>query len=577
MRSIVVVAFVVVVVAGARPARAQPILFSKVTPARHQLAIRGPFASAAPPAVGTPTGGVVPPSSAQPPGDDAPSGSGGAAAPLGGVLGEIEGALDPVDGAGPQVTGVPAWVTTYDPSGSGLRAIDLSVAASSTHLVVSAYDRLTFWTKDGKLVGAIPTRDFFDAVNDDMVKTLPDPVTGKSPMSADMAEFYDTRTIYDAYRRRFWILSIARSCRSKDCPNGDKKLRVNASAIAVSLTENPLDGFHTYWWFGERDYQALGVSDDLVVVGYRPFEQRTDAVTALVAAPLAAGSSTPGSAEVIDGLTDALGRTVGPLVPAMQRGKTRKHLQYFVARTGTSAIDVWALDPKDFSMYRATIPVRPFGKATLVDQRPHADIAHPHQIEDTNASNQFMKVVVNQGRLSGVAFDARTWKGASAPVTALRLVRLDVSKAPAPILIGPGSGFLDRTFGKRHPAEPKATVAAYYWPTLEVTHDRTAVVAYSRAGTTVFPELRASLQYAKEKRVRPSVLLRSGDYPLGGEDPASATRPDADPVGRLDFVGSALDPSDQRTVWFVSAHATRDTVGTGRYALALVRITPPRP
>ncbi|MFT3770876.1 MAG: hypothetical protein QM820_36110 [Minicystis sp.] len=91
-------------------------------------------------------------------------------------------------------------------------------------------------------------------------------------------EFYDSRIMWDARRKRFWIESAARNqlgfCNppSKPC---DKPWHTRTQArryiaIAVSKTEDPRQGFHRYILVNQyTDWPKIAVNDHYLILGHR--------------------------------------------------------------------------------------------------------------------------------------------------------------------------------------------------------------------------------------------------------------------------------------------------------------------
>ncbi|HVY47029.1 MAG TPA: hypothetical protein VHB21_14175, partial [Minicystis sp.] len=94
---------------------------------------------------------------------------------------------------------------------------------------------------------------------------------------ACVQEFYDTRIVYDAARKRFWIESAARNhlwrCGPKTaCPDA-RHSPTHARrfiAVAVSRTDDPRDGFHRYVLVDEyADWPKIGVHGRYLVLSHR--------------------------------------------------------------------------------------------------------------------------------------------------------------------------------------------------------------------------------------------------------------------------------------------------------------------
>lgn len=165
--------------------------------------------------------------------------------------------------------------TPFVVSGGG----DPQVAAGKSFLVVTAYNKLWVYTKDGKLV----TKDKYgSALSYPMTAAqlftplwdppgpnskgingylkLPSgvPCDVEDPFATGtfcLNDWYDMRVIYDDFRDRFWVVATARN------PNWKKETatlkqriaRRSKVALAVSRTADPRDGFYLYWWNGVID------------------------------------------------------------------------------------------------------------------------------------------------------------------------------------------------------------------------------------------------------------------------------------------------------------------------------------
>jgi hypothetical protein len=457
----------------------------------------------------------------------------------------------------------PSWEVD---GASGLQALDMQIAASHSHLVLSSVHTIAFFTKDGTLLDHSSIADFFDLARKDMNDNVLDPATSaKLAAPYQINELYDARVVFDAVRKRFWVGCLARNSEAKYGSEPDHtKHRVTKFALAVSKTENPADGFISYWWDPVYDYPYMGASEKLVVVGLG------GEVVAVVADDLANGIATkPYDLKNFKNADDTVAS--GRLCPALHHGTSSAH---FVVATYKSSLSVWGIDESDPSkVYRAGVPVAPFQGPQLAEQQSNGDIPHPHQVNMTNVGNLVMKAVYRDGKLYAVWHDAKLWGGATSPITSLRLTRFDVSAFPDHVA---ASGTIDRTFGKRNAADPPNTLFHYYWPSLEVNRDGTMVVNYSRSGATIYPELRYSVYRAKDSDIESSQLFQPGEYPLGQDDAKFSTRPDADPVGRQDYAASAVDPQDDRTVWIFNPYAVKASKGNGTYQLKVGRVVIPK-
>ena len=87
-------------------------------------------------------------------------------------------------------------------------------------------------------------------------------------------DYYDTRVVYDFYRQRFWIVSLARNTNARTNPDGSSItdpniLRGRRSFVtaAVSRTEDPRDGFYETFWAAAVDEGACNTPADVQCPG----------------------------------------------------------------------------------------------------------------------------------------------------------------------------------------------------------------------------------------------------------------------------------------------------------------------
>ncbi len=151
---------------------------------------------------------------------------------------------------------------------AGLGGIDPGIAAGDRYvLVCDNATGLAFYDKTGKLLGpkspgspfANPFSVFslFSQVKADIDPQLNYP-PGLPPgfnvaHGNGISAYGDVRVMFDPYRKRFWIYAMAKNEIPTDSPSvikfpAIKMARRDKAAVAVSLTEDPRDGFLTYWW-----------------------------------------------------------------------------------------------------------------------------------------------------------------------------------------------------------------------------------------------------------------------------------------------------------------------------------------
>lgn len=169
---------------------------------------------------------------------------------------------DANEGPGPQS---PKAVVSFDAIAS-LNNIDPGIAVGTSYVLVSdAVNGIAVYDKTGKLIPPKPGQsDFanpfsigslFSKVKADIDPTLNMPSHLPTNFPREIEGYGDVRIMFDAYRKCFWIYAQAKNelpgfttdDKIVHYPN-IKVARRNKAAVAVSKTEDPRDGFYTYWW-----------------------------------------------------------------------------------------------------------------------------------------------------------------------------------------------------------------------------------------------------------------------------------------------------------------------------------------
>jgi hypothetical protein len=545
-----------------------------------------------------------------------------------------------------------------------LKATDPNIAASSKYLVVTTRSRVAFYGKDGKPhskcalldptkcnPNIFKTNRFFSPLFKDINKYvnlpegLPESVYG-------VDETFDARVLFDEYRKRFWIVAIAQNfnaddgndvngnelCEDEDpeelakCPNYAEFKKVSNAqrgkiVVAVSLSEDPLDGWRLYWWDGVENDGACNVGEpdppcppgydpagpeefvsgtdmknpryglghgaDYPLIGVSPdyfTEQHQDAgvpgfVNVVDATKLAEGTCAAGQpgkppcGHHISRINTAgwpSGDTTHPVgnqvTPAVHHGATPDNLQLLVGPARSTPLGVYGIDPEPGGplvfAYQAG-DVQKLNGPVLARQPPTASVSSPHRV-NMGFRGIFMKAVYRAGQLYTVVSDCYKpagFGGIDDPaecLSTLRLIRRSVySDVAMPTL--------DREFGTRGPGDPPLALVHYGWPSLEVNEAGTMVIGEQRSGDAVFPEARFTVRYADEPDNRPSKVLKKGEAPLGGSL-AQGDPPDTAPEGKLDITGAAVDPFDDTAVWLIQAYAKDAGGDPAKYRLVVGKV-----
>jgi hypothetical protein len=146
-----------------------------------------------------------------------------------------------------------------------LNGVDPGIAAGNEYLLVSDNaNGVAVYEKTGKLLGPKPGNNFpnpfsmwslFSKVKADIDPQLnyPKGLPTSFANNSGITEYGDVRVMFDSYRKRFWIYAQAKNSPPWDAQTikqspAVKLVRRNKAAVAVSKTEDPRDGFFTYWW-----------------------------------------------------------------------------------------------------------------------------------------------------------------------------------------------------------------------------------------------------------------------------------------------------------------------------------------
>jgi hypothetical protein len=425
---------------------------------------------------------------------------------------------------------------------------DAQISVSSSHVIVSGRQTIGFFARNGTVVkGPFAALDFF------------------APLGLDdgtanaITRYNDLRTLFDPYRRRFWVL--ANGGNPQTYSTDPAKTRP-VLAFGVSKTENPMDGWYLYWTYavahwGLKDgvYQP-GDSSDYPRIGIDPFaihitnkvanavtkDSRYHKVTFFPAAPLAAGTFKNGW-QFWD-LKNPDGSMAGPIQPVVHHGSTDR--AFYVSRYKSDKVLVWTLtNPLTSSqkMSRTQVSVKSFTSPVNAPQKGSTKL-----IKTTNLKTGPVSAAYRSPFLYVVFNDAHDWFGDGQVLSSIRLLRMSVSGLPDSSVSE--SGFFDRTFGKNSSIDDPADAHIHYaWPAVEVNKNRDVIVVYARSGKTIFPEVRFTVLRHNESDVSPSRLLQSGKAtynPTGAMSPL--------PWG--DTGGACVDPVDDTGIWMAQQYAT---------------------
>jgi hypothetical protein len=487
--------------------------------------------------------------------------------------------------AKPSPLPVSGWLV--DPA---LGSLDPQIAVSASHVIVTTTSLIAFYSRSGSLLKLLDAPSFFGPLKADINAHLNIPSNLVAKYSVD--EFYDVRALYDRYRDRFWVGGLARNSGAKYGNAVDQTYRRTKFVLAVSDDADPFGAWTLWWWdaiaddgacndpahppgtvtcpgslfrpgYG-ADYPCIGISDSYFVEA--SWTNPCAMVNVIDAHDLVQGKFT--HYRFFNFAYDD-GQTVGgSLQPAIHHSSSA--VMYLVSnKRDLETCSIWGIIPgKPPALVHKEFPITGYVPATTGKQKPlPPTISHP-QIVNTGKNlngGQILKAVCRDGQIYAVWTDCVQWGGAPQCMASIRLMRADVTKFPAKV-----TPTIQRTFGKKNVSDPPTALFSYAWPCLDVTKDGNMVLNYTRTGETIFPEARFSVYRANDADISPSQQFRQGTFPVGVDDPPQSL----DPAGRLDNTGSAIDPTDDKTVWVIQAFAEKSNNTTGRYRLAVQKVKP---
>jgi hypothetical protein len=496
---------------------------------------------------------------------------------------------------------------------SRLPVSDPQIAAGQTYLVVTLRDRVAFFSKDGTELQNIEATKFFNLVTPEINKYIVVPA-GSDPNIWMIDTYYDLRTVYDPYRKRFWIAGLAINNKTTQSTVPEvARLRRNYIAAAVSLTEDPRDGWYQYFWQATgddyacapdcltvtgADYPSIGISQKhfLQEVGAGRKVSPYSHVVIIDADALATGTTCSNCSyhfwrlTMPDGCPEVGHVLLQPAVhhdphsfdlfastwvypdpgkPKCLGGQTRAD-----GDPDKYGVIVWqfATSVNPPVIVRSLVRVKPFaarydpkpGHEAQKVNEPDAEqpaawnVTTPNFVRFSNIGKMAQKTIYRRGSLYVTWQDCVHWEQAPTCYMAVRLVRIQNLKAT-----------IDRTFGLRNAFDDWPSDFVYYGvPAVEVNVDGDMVVAYQRSGEQVYPEARYSVYRSGGPDILPSRALQKGDFPFG----ANAKPGEQKAVGNLDVAGVSVDPFDDAGVWMAHGYGTQDTPWNGTYGLAIGKV-----
>ena len=452
-----------------------------------------------------------------------------------------------------------SWQATL--TGKGGYPADAQISVSTTHVVVTNRQVLRYYDRSGTPVGGeIGSNTFFTAG-----------LNLKDAAGNTIDVFNDLRTIFDPYRKRFWVTAYAYYSGAAKVPPAKQRSYI---PIAVSKTQNPLDGWWFYWWDAAAqqgqsgssiwqpgdvpDYPIIGIDKEAVTITHAVNNGsfRYWHVTLTPAGPLSTGTGASGW-QFWD-LQNPDGSVPWCIAPAVHHGSPKGGRAYWLGRQGTDEVVVWAIT-HPFDSARKV-------QATAVTVQGYADPVNGQQkgsskrIKFTNLGNAIAKACFRNEFVHGVANDAHDWGSIGKVRTSIHYVRLPVGSFPK-VSSPPAGGGVDRVFGGGNVNEKLGGLKHYGWCSVEANKNGDAILGYARTGEQLFPEMRASAYMHNESDIRPSVQVKAGDK--AADNPGITGANAILPWG--DTSGACVDPTDDTAIWVAQEYASKTADGNGNY------------
>jgi hypothetical protein len=394
---------------------------------------------------------------------------------------------------------------------------DSNVAASSTHVCLTARGAFACYDKGGQLValGAGTTAKPYKASEFFNLSGLSPPLPNVSVLPDPVK---DGRVVFDPNRGRFFFVF-----QSREGPGNERLL------IAVSKSEDPRDGFWTYGDYPNQlnpdgtpagqDYDRIGINHDwfLVSNGMGDAGQIHFMYTA---ADLASGQ-TPTRVQ----WSHSLAQGAAPVAQSTSSDA------YWVNRDDATHVSVWAV--RNGVVYRHTA-VYQLGSNTgdvpgdprKAPQKDDGTKSPMPAIDFTNIKREPQEVDMRGNLLTWAANETHTWNPLWT-ANVFRLVQLDVSSywstGSIPVTI-------DHMVGGNAPGDPPGEIFDYGWPGVASNANGDLVIGSVRTDASIYPELRTSVWQAGSSAIDSDVMAGistgsdlNGGYHMAGAAPDPTT------------------------------------------------------
>jgi uncharacterized protein (TIGR03437 family) len=472
--------------------------------------------------------------------------------------------------AAPAPTPVTSWKSL---DAVGDLAADVNIAVSRTHVVVTTRTTVSIHDKAGRQLQQISSYDLFAPLNLDHL----------FPGFPPVKDFFDTRCLFDEYRKRFWIGALAYNVAGKDRP----EQRLTKFVVAVSKTEDPLDGFYLYWWdavVGDGtdfkgapqngnlktdggDYPCIGIDqygfyqtntvNALTIVngkitgGYARYWN----VTFFPADPLANGTFASGWSFGSSLRKPDNNPNFNVIQPAVHHGPSAT--TYLVSYHQADKLALWKLtDHLKPTMQMKSFPVavkqiNPICNQVACSDGPQKNSStYPgtKSVMFRNLGNEPLKAVFRNNRVYTVLQDSTLVANTPVRTNSRAVVIANVSSNATSFNTELDQTFIDSNF-----------ITHSGWPSIEVNNDNNAAIVYATTSSDTFPSLKVRTRAAGETSVSEERTLKDGEdtfiFLIDHDENPSTPNVPMDPVQMHDHNSAAVDPYDDKGIWVAGSYA----------------------
>ncbi|HLJ99169.1 MAG TPA: CARDB domain-containing protein [Streptosporangiaceae bacterium] len=435
------------------------------------------------------------------------------------------------------VSGTAAGKTfTFDNNNSlqlGGTLLDVQVAASHTHVCVTARAALACYNKAGYLVSLgngispgveLATQFFADAG-----------ISVQTPYEPTLGAIKDGRIIFDQHTKRFYMFFQERG-------------QTPRLLIAASRSEDPTDGWyafadvttqyntpqgtlngHDYDFIGLNNQYLLASSDMLPCATVNGAWTCSNNQRILVHFIYSLSELSAGHLYNRGSWYDANNFAA----PVADQGNDAN--AYWVARTGNQTAEIWQLNTQGY-INTATAAL-PNASNNNIPSPKALPITEPagNVLDYGIIGNSYRNVVKQGSFIAAASDDWFTWPGQPTSVYAVRLDIFNIASTVFNNSNTPGVSVLrDRIFGQNSGTDPAGSVFNYGDPGVAIATNDDIGVGDLRDNLATWPELSTSVWFGGQSDISQSAQIFYSSAPLGS----------------IHMSGAASDPSTSNGMYF---------------------------